>query len=104
MRTTFLFAGAPFVLIFACGGGGGTGFDTDSGSPNDGGGNVDGTGTQPDGNPGFGDSGPIEASPSDASGPEVDYVYAHSPTVLYKVDPVAKTMTINRDSQRRVDP
>jgi hypothetical protein len=35
----------------------------------------------------------VVSPPSDASTMEVDYVYAHSPDTLYKVDPVAKTMT-----------
>lgn len=35
----------------------------------------------------------VVSPPSDASTMEVDFVYAHSPDTLYKVDPVAKTMT-----------
>src|SRR6185369_1470696 len=47
-----------------------------------------------DGGPIFQDSSIPEAGPpADVSQPPVDYVYAHSPTVLYKVDPLKKTMT-----------
>ncbi len=42
----------------------------------------------------FQDSSPdVAAPPEDAATPEVDYVYAQSAVALYKVDPVAKTMT-----------
>jgi len=43
----------------------------------------------------FGDSSAPDSSGTKPDGgtTEVDYVYAHSPTVLYKVDPVKKTMT-----------
>jgi hypothetical protein len=37
---------------------------------------------------------PDSAPANDGATMEVDYVYAQSPTTLYKVDPVAKTMTM----------
>ncbi len=78
------------AAVAACGGGT-TDFNFgDSGQTGDGG----DSGTPDTGGVVFNDSGPTDSSapPSDAS-TEVDYVYAQSPTVLYKVDPVAKTMT-----------
>jgi len=94
MRSLLWFATVPLTIALACGGDGGTNFNLDGGGGNDGSGDLDVTTPITDGNPGFGDSAPSESgAPSDASGPEVDYVYAHSPSVLYKVDPVAKTMT-----------
>jgi len=79
------------VGFFACGGSGGTSFGNDAGGtgPDDGGGTSDGP-------VGFQEGGAVDSAtpPSDGgTTTEVDYVYAHSPTVLYKVDPVAKTMT-----------
>ena len=87
MRARFLLAG----VLVACGGSGGNGFDDagngDSGNGNDGG-NTNDTGVV------FPDSSiPESGGPKDVTQPPIDYVYAHSPTVLYKVDPVAKTMT-----------
>jgi hypothetical protein len=78
------------AVLMACGGTG-SGFDDagnkDSGTSNDG-------GTTNDTGLVFQDSSiPESGGPPDVSQPPVDYVYAHSPTVLYKVDPVKKTMT-----------
>jgi hypothetical protein len=87
-----LHLGTCVVFLVACGGGDKVGFGDDGGP--DGNAIDDGGGVVDTGPVIFQDSSPPEeAGPSDASGPEVDYVYAHSPTVLYKVDPVAKTMT-----------
>ena len=91
MRSFFL---VPFALVLlACGGNGSTGFGSDGGGadgtlPDDGGAAPDGLGFQDSGT--TSDSGTTN---DDGSTTEVDYVYAQSPTVLYKVDPVAKTMT-----------
>ncbi|HEY1954136.1 MAG TPA: hypothetical protein VGH28_00940 [Polyangiaceae bacterium] len=88
MRRAWLWVAAAVV---ACGGGtdqfGGDGGNAD-GSSGDSSSAQDGAVT-------FGDSGTTDSSAPkpDASGPEVDYVYAHSPSELYKVDPVKKTMT-----------
>lgn len=91
MRLGFL-AALPLVAL-ACGGGG-TGFGGDGGNGGDATTNDGGNPTN-DGDVQFGDSGPHDAAPpQDAAPPEVDYVYAHSPSELYKVDPVAKTMTL----------
>jgi hypothetical protein len=85
MRGRFLLAG----VLVACGG---TGNGFDGGLGDDGGGNDGGTPT--DGFTFQDSSGPPESGPPpDVTQPPVDYVYAHSPTVLYKVDPVKKTMT-----------
>ena len=85
MRGRFLLAG----FLIACGGNGNSNFD---GGKDDGGSN-DGT-TTFDSPVQFQDASiPESGPPADVSQPPVDYVYAHSPTVLYKVDPVAKTMT-----------
>jgi hypothetical protein len=84
MRQRFLLAG----FLIACGG---TGNGFDSGIGDDGGGN---DGTTNDTGIIFEDTGiPESGPPADVTQPPVDYVYSHSPTVLYKVDPVAKTMT-----------
>ncbi len=86
MRGRFLLAG----VLVACGGTGNSNFD--GGTSEDGGSN-DGT-TANDTSVVFQDSSiPESGPPADVSQPPVDYVYAHSPTVLYKVDPVKKTMT-----------
>jgi hypothetical protein len=84
MRAHFLWVAA----VVACGG---TGTTFDGGNGDDGGSN-DGTSN----NDGFvfqDSSIPEAGPPPDVSQPPVDYVYAHSPTELYKVDPVKKTMT-----------
>jgi hypothetical protein len=68
---------APIFTGGPDGGGDGSGNGTDSGFIFS-----DASGTDSPNNNGDG-----------STGPEVDYVYAHSPDTLYKVDPVAKTMT-----------
>ena len=86
MRGRFLLA----AFLIACGGTGNSNFD--GGSDNDSGSN-DGT-TTFDSPVQFQDSSiPEGGPPADVTQPPIDYVYAHSPTVLYKVDPVKKTMT-----------
>ncbi len=89
MRVRFLLA-LPVAIAWACGGGGNVGF----GDAGDDGGTTD-DGTIPgDGGLIFGDAQPpAESGAQDVNTTPIDYVYAHSPTVLYKVDPVAKTMT-----------
>ena len=77
-------------VLVACGGTG-SGFD-DAGNGNDAGASNDGS-TNDTGLTFQDSSLPEGGSKPDASQPPIDYVYAHSPTVLYKVDPVAKTMT-----------
>ena len=75
-------------ILVACGGTSGGVFD--GGGADAGGGDA----TQADTGPiVFSDSGPSDAATSDGPTQEVDYVYAHSPDTLYKVDPIAKTMT-----------
>jgi hypothetical protein len=86
MRLHVLF---PLALV-ACGGGS-TGFGGDAGTdasfPTDGGGG--------DTSVGFQDSSvPDGSGKPDAGTTTIDYVYCHSPSQLYKVDPVAKTMTL----------
>jgi hypothetical protein len=78
------------AVVAACGGNGTTGFN-----PTDGGSDGPGMMNNPDTGVVFSDAGPPDTSgtPMDAMAQEVDYVYAQSPTDLYKVDPVAKTMT-----------
>ncbi len=88
MRARLLVIASVWAL--GCGGGNGTQFG------NDGGGDATTTdgGLGDDGGVVFGDSGASDSSTqNDAAPVEVDYVYAHSPTELYKVDPVKKTMT-----------
>ena len=83
---------SAFVALGACGGTG-SGFGGDAG---DDAGNGGDTGGNPSGDSGlnFGDSGLTDAgTPDVAPPPPIDYVYCHSPSDLYKVDPVAKTMT-----------
>jgi hypothetical protein len=94
----FLFVALPvsaFVALGACGGTG-VGFGGDGGTGDDGGaGNDTGTNPNDDGGVSFGDSGITDGGTVDvAPPPPVDYVYCHSPSQLYKVDPVAKTMTL----------
>jgi hypothetical protein len=78
------------VLVAACGGS-----SSDIFKPHDGGGEDVASSNNPDTGPVmFSDAGPVDSSGADdAPTQEIDYVYAQSPTVLYKVDPVAKTMT-----------
>ena len=88
MRARLLVIASVWAL--GCGGGTGTQFG------NDGGGDATTTDGGPlgDGSPVFGDSGANDSSTQNDAGPVlVDYVYAHSPSDLYKVDPVKKTMT-----------
>jgi hypothetical protein len=85
MRGRFLLAS----LLIACGGTG-NGFDA---GPGDDGGTNDGTTPNDTGVTFLDSSIPESGPPADVTQPPVDYVYAHSPTVLYKVDPAKKTMT-----------
>ncbi len=81
---------ALVALVAACGGTN-TGFSdggNDATANDDGGGSTDGGVIFQEASPPS-DTGTV----TDATGPEVDYVYSHSPTTLYKVDPLAKTMT-----------
>jgi hypothetical protein len=85
MRRVFL-----GVILAACGGNSTTFYD--AGGVGEAG--PDGSGGPTDGSVIFQESGPTDSSSQeDAPTMEVDYVYAHSPDTLYKVDPVAKTMT-----------
>lgn len=88
MRGRFLFV----CLVVACGGNNNTGFN-DGGNGNDSGTTDDSGNTNNDSGLVFNDSSIPEAGVKDVNTTPVDYVYAHSPTVLYKVDPVKKTMT-----------
>jgi len=84
---------SAFLVMGACGGTGGTGFGGDAGNDT---GNGGGDGGNPAGDSGinFGDSSTDgSGTPDVAPPPPIDYVYCHSPNTLYKVDPVAKTMT-----------
>lgn len=90
MRVRFLLAALPLALVWACGGNGTNTFD-DGGNGDDAGNVNDGSGTV---DVNFGEAAPpSEAGAQDVNTTPIDYVYSHSPTVLYKVDPVAKTMT-----------
>jgi hypothetical protein len=79
------------VVLLACGGTGNK-FGDDGGGGGDAtttDGGTDDTGVV------FQDSSPPDTGPTKDSGPvEIDYVYCHSPSELYKVDPVAKTMSL----------
>jgi len=79
----------PILVLAACGGG------TSGFPPGDDGGGDGSNNGNPDTGIIFSDAGPEDSGAPDGDGAvaEVDYVYAQSPTVLYKVDPVAKTMT-----------
>lgn len=79
------------AVMVACGGSGNDQFG-DAGKDGSLGGDA---GNDQDGGVVFGDSSAPDSSGTKPDGgtTEVDYVYAHSPTVLYKVDPVKKTMT-----------
>src|SRR5580692_5329131 len=88
MRRSSLVWGSA-VVIAACGGNGTTNFN-----PDDAGGSDSATTNNPDTGVVFSDSGPVDSSVAmDVVTQEVAVVYAQSPTVLYKVDPIAKTMT-----------
>lgn len=87
MRGRFLLA----AVLVACGGTGNSNFD--GGPIDDGGSANDGTSTNDTGLVFQDSSIPESGGLPDVSQTPVDYVYAHSPTVLYKVDPVKKTMT-----------
>ena len=86
-------ASCAFVLaVVACGGTGSSGFNNggDSGTGDDGGtdgGGLDDVSFVPP------SDAPPPPPPDTGPPPEVAVVYAHSPSVLYKLDPVTKTVT-----------
>lgn len=98
MRGSIL-AAAPVAaaIAIACGGTSNTGGFNGSGGDG-GGGSLDGGGDASltggdDGGQSFGEGG-LDASHDSAPPPEVALVYAHSPSVLYQLDPKTKTATV----------
>jgi hypothetical protein len=79
------------ALVGACGGNGGQNFSDagNGGDAGDGGNVIDDSGLIFS-DSSLNDTGPVDAAPP----PPVDYVYCHSPSQLYKVDPVAKTIAL----------